>query len=109
MAQHPLIESLLVEVLSECFKLPVKAQLPGISFAIPLSVTSCLHYPSFLLRLEVLFLNAALPATLRTRGWQQLFNTAVDGKSFSKLISRIANKGPILIVVKGKTSHLFGL
>jgi hypothetical protein len=108
MAKHPLIESLLVEVLSACFKLPVKAQLPS---AIPLPVTSSFHYPSFLLRLEVLFLNAALPATLRTRGWQQLFNTAVDGKSFSKLISRIANKGPTLIVVEGtcKTSHLFGL
>jgi hypothetical protein len=104
MSNNPLIESALLEVLGECFQLrtgTTSSSSSATSVLLPVTHAQLTASRSFLSLLDVLFLNAALPHDLQNR-WRLLFNTAVHGESFSKLVGGITNQGPTLVIVKGK-------
>jgi hypothetical protein len=96
MTSNPLIETVLLEVLSSCFQLVVNHA--GSALQIPMIPAAASR--SFLSLLDVIFLNAALPHDLQN-SWRQLFNTSVHGESFSKLVGAITKQGPTLVIVKG--------
>ena len=102
MNRHPLVETLMVEVLSECFQLGMDAdQARAHSSLIPHPVTLSSIYSSFLGRTDVLFLHAALPERHRNSAWRRLFDTADHGRNFGKLAAAISHQGPTLVIVKG--------
>ena len=64
-------------------------------------------FPSVLTVPDVLFLNTFLPPAMQHQ-WRFCFSTEIHGESFAKLLGLIVDKGPTVIVVKDKNSHVFG-
>nr|CAB3263051.1 uncharacterized protein LOC100187118 [Phallusia mammillata] len=56
---------------------------------------------------HVVYLNSKLPVDLQSK-WRFLYSSRLQGESFSKLSTQIANKGPLLILVKDQGGHVFG-
>jgi hypothetical protein len=64
-------------------------------------------FPSVLTIPDVLLLNTFLPSAMQHQ-WRFCFSTEIHGESFAKLLGLIVDKGPTVIVVKDKKSHVFG-
>jgi len=64
-------------------------------------IDSLLDIPSIVL------INHHLPASQQHR-WRLLFSTQIHGESFSAFIHQIANQGPVVIVVRDTSGHIFG-
>ena len=56
---------------------------------------------------DLMLINQNLPVDLRDE-WRPLFNSAVHGESFSRLIGHILDKGPTVIIVRDTDGHVFG-
>ncbi|XP_020610901.1 TLD domain-containing protein 1-like [Orbicella faveolata] len=64
-------------------------------------IDSLLDIPSIVL------INHHLPASQQHR-WRLLFSTQIHGESFSAFIHQITNQGPVVIVVRDTSGHVFG-
>ena len=64
-------------------------------------IDSLLDIPSIVL------INHHLPASQQHR-WRLLFSTQIHGESFSAFIHQITNQGPVLIVARDTSGHVFG-
>lgn len=56
---------------------------------------------------SIILINHHLPATQQHR-WRLLFSTQIHGESFSSFIHQITNQGPVVIVVRDTSGHVFG-
>ena len=65
------------------------------------NIDSLLDIPSIVL------INHHLPASQQHR-WRLLFSTQIHGESFSAFIHQITNQGPVVIVVRDTSGHVFG-
>lgn len=57
--------------------------------------------------LSVMFINSALPHTLRSE-WRLLYCCSLHGASFATMLKKIVNEGPTVLVVKDREGHIFG-
>lgn len=64
-------------------------------------IDSLLDVPSMVL------INHHLPASQQHR-WRLLFSTQIHGESFSSFIHQITNQGPVVLVVRDTSGHIFG-
>ncbi|XP_049779426.1 MTOR-associated protein MEAK7-like [Schistocerca cancellata] len=64
-------------------------------------------FPSVVDVPSVVHVNMSLPRPLRSQ-WRLLFTTVEHGVSYTKLVERIANKGPTVLIVQDATEHVFG-
>ena len=56
---------------------------------------------------SIALINHHLPASQQHR-WRLLFSTQIHGESFSAFIHQITNQGPVVIVVRDASGHVFG-
>lgn len=97
----PIIEEMLDKVMSSCFQVKTRPSQSPLLPSIPSDSTTSLSL------LQATFLNSHLPFHLRT-SWRPLFNSHVDGESFSKLAGSITKQGPTLLIIWDKAGNVFG-
>ena len=56
---------------------------------------------------SIVLINHHLPPSQQHR-WRLLFSTEIHGESFSAFIHQITNQGPVVIVVRDTSGHVFG-
>lgn len=107
-----------LQFISACPELPILHQrIFKILYKIPLDNEKTLlplcenvpvkKLPSILDYNSILFLNMALPSEYTDR-WRFLFSTGIHGESFSKLLGKIQNQGPTIIIIRDKNGFIFG-
>lgn len=99
----PIMLRLLDIVLNHCF--PLKANM---AMGLPRCVVGKKRATTMLDVKTLLALNSQLPHQSKGVPWQQLFNTAVDGESFSVFANLVRKKGPTVVVVRDDEGFVFG-
>ena len=97
----PLIEEMFTRVMGVCFQVKSPSSLSVLVPSIPPDTVTSLSI------LQAVFLNSHLPFDLRNV-WRPLFNSDVDGESFSKFAGSITKQGPTIIVIWDKAGNIFG-
>ena len=97
----PLIEEMFNRVMGVCFQVNSPSSLSGPVPSVPADTTTSLSI------LQAVFLNSHLPFDLRAV-WRPVFNSDVDGESFSKFAGSITKQGPTITVIWDKAGNIFG-